>query len=70
MTGKLWELLELADSDDESYNEGWRSAIYHVSENYKIIKRSNGERITISLNANIDSDAITNKIIKEMNKND
>lgn len=61
--GKIRELLDAVDfkkSDD--YKKGWRGAVCHVNDFYKIVRRSDGEPIDIVFSIDVSEDQIADKV--------
>lgn len=63
--GKIRELLDAVDfkkSDD--YKKGWRGAVCHINDFYKIKRRSDGEPIDIVISLEVSEDQIADKIVE------
>lgn len=63
--GKIRELLDAVDfkkSDD--YKKGWRGAVCHINNFYKIERRSDGEPIDIVISLEVSEDCIVEKLKK------
>ena len=58
-------MLDASDEQDNTYKEGWNSAVGYLNDNYIITKR-NGEPISITFDLRL-NDELIKKVTKAIN---
>ena len=67
--GKIRELIDACNKEEsDDYKKGWREAVCHVNDFYKIVRRCDGEAIEIVINLDVSEEQILEKVCKLIEK--
>jgi hypothetical protein len=67
--GKIRELLDAVDFEkSDDYKQGWRGAVCHINDFYKMVKRSDGEPIDIVISLEVSEEQILKKVEQLLKK--
>ena len=62
---KIKELIDACGKNNsDDYKSGWRDAVCHVNDFYKMVRRSDGEPIEIVIVLDVSEDQILEKVCK------